>query len=220
MDTPTAPEADLLRPDQDLRRRLALVLDVDDLVEARRLAQTLRPWFGVVKVGLELYLRYGPDVMRQAEKSLLLQVLDHVWKDHLLHLDHLRQGIYLRGYGQKDPLNEYKREAFDLFDALLVELRQMVTQVMMQLEVRIEPPPPPPSQFADAELDGPRGRPGGGVSALARNSAMAMAGAAGVEAGSMAIDPDDPSTWGRVSRNAPCPCGSGKKYKACHGSLV
>ncbi|WP_191058226.1 preprotein translocase subunit SecA [Geminicoccus harenae] len=206
----------------DVRRYLALDLPVAEWAKeegiaeeeiVRRLSEAADAHYAA-KVE-----RYGPDVMRQAEKSLLLQVLDHVWKDHLLHLDHLRQGIYLRGYGQKDPLNEYKREAFDLFDALLVELRQMVTQVMMQLEVRIEPPPPPPTQFADTELDAPRGR-SGGVSALARNSAMAMAGAAGVEAGSMAIDPDDPSTWGRVSRNAPCPCGSGKKYKACHGSLV
>jgi preprotein translocase subunit SecA len=206
----------------DVRRYLALDLPVADWAKeegiadeeiVRRLTEAADAHYAA-KVE-----RYGPEVMRQAEKSLLLQVLDHVWKDHLLHLDHLRQGIYLRGYGQKDPLNEYKREAFDLFDALLVELRQMVTQVMMQLEVRIEPPPPPPTQFADAGLDAPRGRQGG-VSALARNSAMAMAGAAGVEAGSMAIDPDDPSSWGRVSRNAPCPCGSGKKYKACHGSLV
>ncbi|HWL71056.1 MAG TPA: preprotein translocase subunit SecA [Geminicoccus sp.] len=206
----------------DVRRYLALDLPVADWAKeegiadeeiVRRLTEAADAHYAA-KVE-----RYGPDVMRQAEKSLLLQVLDHVWKDHLLHLDHLRQGIYLRGYGQKDPLNEYKREAFDLFDALLLELRQMVTQVMMQLEVRIEPPPPPPTQFASAEPEAGRGRPGGGVSALARNTAMAMAGAS-AEAASLAIDPDDPSTWGRISRNAPCPCGSGKKYKACHGSLV
>jgi preprotein translocase subunit SecA len=152
---------------------------------------------------------YGPEVMRQAEKSLILQVLDHVWKDHLLHLDHLRQGIYLRGYGQKDPLNEYKREAFDLFDTMLSELRQTVTQVMMQVQIRMAnaaPPEPPPA-----------------VQAAARAPAMAMAMAASAEdqeSETAGVDSADPSTWGRVSRNAPCPCGSGKKFKACHGRFT
>ena len=85
--------------------------------------------------------------MRMAEKSLLLQILDHLWKEHLLHLDHLRQGIHLRGYAQRDPLNEYKREAFDLFEAMLTNLRQTVTQVLSHLEVRMQPP-----------ADGRRGR--------------------------------------------------------------
>ena len=77
-----------------------------------------------------------------AEKSLLLQILDHLWKEHLLHLDHLRQGIHLRGYAQRDPLNEYKREAFDLFEAMLTNLRQTVTQVLSHLEVRMQQPEP------------------------------------------------------------------------------
>ena len=81
-----------------------------------------------------------------AEKSLLLQILDHLWKEHLLHLDHLRQGIHLRGYGQRDPLNEYKREAFALFEGLLTNLRQTVTQVITHLEVRTQP-----QQVATAE---------------------------------------------------------------------
>ena len=82
--------------------------------------------------------------MRMAEKSLLLQILDQIWKDHLLHLDHLRQGINLRAYAQRDPLNEYKREAFDLFEAMLANLRQTVTQVLSHLEVRMQQPEPPP----------------------------------------------------------------------------
>ena len=157
---------------------------------------------------------YGPELMRQAEKSLLLQVLDHNWKEHLLHLDHMRQGIYLRGYGQKDPLNEYKREAFDLFDKLLSDLRQAITQVMMQLQIRIQEPPPEPA-MAEAVAGGPRGGGGGNAAAPARMLAMA-----GGPAGQQQVDPDDMSTWGRVGRNAPCPCGSGKKYKNCHGALV
>ncbi|MEL0020811.1 MAG: preprotein translocase subunit SecA, partial [Rickettsiales bacterium] len=81
---------------------------------------------------------YGAELMRLAEKSLLLQLLDQTWKEHLLALDHLRQGIGLRAYGQKDPLNEYKREAFDMFEAMLVGLRETVTSVMCHLEMSID----------------------------------------------------------------------------------
>ncbi len=146
-------------------------------------------------------VQYGEPVVRMAEKSLLLQILDHLWKEHLLHLDHLRQGIHLRGYGQKDPLNEYKSEAFTLFEAMLANLRLTVTQVLSHLEIRMapeEPPAPPPEPARPA----------------ARKRAMAMAGA-GAD-----LDPNDPASWGKVPRNAPCPCGSGKKYKQCHGRLV
>src|SRR6185437_16146827 len=85
---------------------------------------------------------YGPDLMRMAEKSLLLQLLDQTWKDHLLSLDHLRQGINLRAYAQRDPLNEYKREAFELFEGMLVHLRDQVASVLSHIELRFEPPPP------------------------------------------------------------------------------
>src|SRR5947209_6958819 len=85
---------------------------------------------------------YGPELMRMAEKSLLLQLLDQTWKDHLLSLDHLRQGINLRAYAQRDPLNEYKREAFELFEAMLANLRQHVTSVLSHVELRVQPAPP------------------------------------------------------------------------------
>jgi preprotein translocase subunit SecA len=146
-------------------------------------------------------VNYGEPVVRMAEKSLLLQVLDHLWKEHLLHLDHLRQGIHLRGYGQRDPLNEYKREAFALFEAMLANLRFTTTQVLSHLEIR----PPQPAEPAPAAAAPP-----------ARQRVMAMAGGDG---GEEEIDPGDPSTWGKVPRNAPCPCGSGKKFKQCHGRL-
>ena len=81
--------------------------------------------------------------MRMAEKSLLLQFLDHIWKDHLLQLDHLRQGINLRAYAQRDPLNEYKREAFELFEAMLANLREQVTGALSHLEMRMDAPPEP-----------------------------------------------------------------------------
>src|SRR6185437_11453856 len=81
---------------------------------------------------------YGADIMRMAEKSLLLQILDQNWKEHLVQLDHLRQGINLRAYAQRDPVNEYKREAFELFSGMLVELRETVTRVLANVELRIQ----------------------------------------------------------------------------------
>ncbi len=150
--------------------------------------------------------QYGEAIMRAAEKSILLQVLDHLWKEHLLHLDHLRQGIHLRGYGQRDPLNEYKREAFALFEAMLANLRLTVTQVLAHLEIRVAEPEPEP----EPEPAKPRPR------TRARARAVAMAGANGPDS---EVDPSDPSSWGKVGRNQPCPCGSGRKYKHCHGRL-
>jgi preprotein translocase subunit SecA len=145
----------------------------------------------------------GPDTMRSAEKSLLLQILDHLWKEHLLQLDHLRQGIHLRGFGQRDPLNEYKREAFGLFEAMLANLRQTVTQVLAQMEIRA-PAAPEPATAPQATAE-------------RREPAMAMAGA---ETAAPAVDAGRQESWGKVPRNAPCPCGSGKKYKQCHGKLA
>jgi preprotein translocase subunit SecA len=148
---------------------------------------------------------FGPDLMRQVEKSVLLQLLDQHWKDHLLHLDHLRQAIYLRAYAQKDPLNEYKREAFNLFEAMLGRLRESVVGLLARVEVRVEAPPEPelpPMQAVHAD-------PQTGENEFDAEAA-APAG----------VNPNDPSTFKGTPRNAPCPCGSGKKYKHCHGSVV
>ena len=161
----------------------------------------------------------GPELMRMVEKSLLLQVFDQVWKEHLLALDHLRQGIGLRAYGQRDPLNEYKSEAFVLFNAMLAELRERVTSLLMRVELRNDAPPPMPEPVRVMDMRHPD------ADAAADAMALEMAGvggawAPGPSAGlpqEAAVDPQDPSTWGRVSRNAQCPCGSGKKYKHCHG---
>ncbi|MEC8744642.1 MAG: preprotein translocase subunit SecA [Pseudomonadota bacterium] len=124
----------------------------------------------------EKAIRFSPDVMRMAEKSLLLQVLDQLWKEHLLQLEQLRQGISLRAYAQKDPLNEYKREAFFMFDGMLDRLRQTVTMALSHVEIR------PPEEQAAAQAA-----------------------------------PDSAEPAQKISRNAPCPCGSGRKYKHCHG---
>ena len=134
----------------------------------------------------EKAVRIGPDTMRMAEKSLLLQVLDQQWKQHLLSLEQLRQGISLRAYAQKDPLNEYKREAFTMFEGLLASLRETVTMVLSHVEVR---QPEPETQAGDQPSEAPR-------------QPAAMPGNR------------------KVSRNEPCPCGSGKKFKHCHGKLT
>ncbi len=162
----------------------------------------------------------GPDLMRYVEKSLLLQTLDAVWKEHLLALDHLRQGIGLRAYGQRDPLNEYKSEAFGLFNAMLDELKERVTALLARVELGPEAPPEPvfqPApqhtlQYSDPAASAPYA---GGDVLEAERPRMAL----GVQAAT-AIDPANPATWRDTPRNAPCPCGSGKKYKHCHGRIA
>ncbi|SEH34224.1 preprotein translocase subunit SecA [Magnetospirillum fulvum] len=150
----------------------------------------------------------GAETMRMVEKSLLLQLLDQVWKDHLLQLDHLRQGISLRAYAQRDPLNEYKREAFNLFEAALDDLREKVTSVLAHVELRVGDPD------LDQALE-PRG------SAKAQESRQDPAEIlAGASPGAVGFDSNNPASWNAVSRNAPCPCGSGRKFKHCHGGAV
>jgi preprotein translocase subunit SecA len=151
---------------------------------------------------------FGPNVMRQVEKSILLQLLDQHWKEHLLHLDQLRQAIGLRAYAQKDPLNEYKREAFNLFEAMLSRLREAVVGLLAKVGIRMEPPPPPPPQFEAIHAD-----PQTGENEFAQADAE-------LAARNRRMDPNNPASWKGTPRNAPCPCGSGKKYKHCHGSVV
>ena len=177
--------------------------------------------------------QYGPEVWRQVEKSVLMQLFDQNWKDHLLHLDHLRQGIGLRAYGQKDPLNEYKREAFNLFSDLLTGLRESVVNVLATVQLRMEPPPTPEPSGQTP----PMPQPSGQMQEIHEDPALAAAmaddpafdpadpnGGAGVAtlqrpSVNPKVDPNDPATWGKVSRNASCPCGSGKKFKHCHGRV-
>ncbi|MDX1975345.1 MAG: preprotein translocase subunit SecA [Rickettsiales bacterium] len=132
--------------------------------------------------------KYGEPLMRMAEKRILLQTLDQLWKDHLLTLDHLRQGIHLRGYGQRDPLNEYKQEAFSLFEQLLHQMREMTISRLSHLEIHVEAPPP--------AMPAPKRK-------MFENRGEEV----------------DKSATPKVGRNEPCPCGSGKKYKHCHGAL-
>jgi preprotein translocase subunit SecA len=171
---------------------------------------------------------YGPEIMRLAEKSLLLQILDQQWKEHLLHLDHLRQGINLRAYGQRDPLNEYKREAFGMFEEMLNHLRETVTGVLMHVELRVNAPetlaPHAPQQMQEVHPDadplGGLGEPAPAAANGAEEPRRQRPVTSRKAATGNGLDPNDPSTWGRVSRNAACPCGSGKKFKHCHGAVT
>ena len=184
--------------DQEIRERLT---DITDRLMAEKAANV------------------GPDVMRMVEKSLVLQLLDQTWKEHLLTLDHLRQGIGLRAYAQRDPLNEYKREAFDLFEQMLDGLRDRVTTVLAQVQFQHAPEEEdfqrPEQEMHEGRVDPamqdgavPAGdEEGGQVTPISNRQASAE------------IDPNNPDTWGRVPRNSPCPCGSGKKYKHCHGKV-
>jgi preprotein translocase subunit SecA len=179
---------------------------------------------------------YGEEIMRSLEKQILLMVLDKQWKDHLLTLDHLRHGIFLRAYGQRDPLNEYKREAFELFEEMLGEVRDEVTMLLSRIELQAAEPEATLVPRARQVMHEGRQDPalaGAGAGAGAEAMALEEVGAgAGPGLGppppprpvmtrqaAAKIDPNDPATWGKVPRNAPCPCGSGRKYKHCHGKL-
>jgi preprotein translocase subunit SecA len=169
--------------------------------------------------------------MRQIEKMVLLQTLDHLWREHLVTLEHLRQVIGFRSYGQRDPLNEYKSESFHLFETMLANLREAVTGQLMHIQglphedqELLEPVELPPMHARHID-------PFTGEDELAMaDAALSAEGRADVRASgpdrrmplqtrksTSALDPKDPATWGKVARNAPCPCGSGKKYKHCHG---
>jgi preprotein translocase subunit SecA len=172
----------------------------------------------------------GDANFRQIEKMVLLQTLDHLWREHLVTLEHLRQVIGFRAYGQRDPLNEYKSEAFVLFEAMLANLREAVTGQLMHVElaspddqIGLQPIELPEMQahhadpftgldelaLADAAIAA-EGRPPSGPAPDRRPPLQ-------TRKSTTAANPTDPATWGRVARNALCPCGSGKKYKHCHG---
>jgi preprotein translocase subunit SecA len=169
--------------------------------------------------------RNTAEAMRYVEKQVILQSLDHLWREHLVTLDHLRQVIGWRGMAQRDPLNEYKSEAFELFQKLIVQWHEAVTSQMMRIEVRFQAPtpePPPPMQFQHAEPGSGDIEPPLGES-LDHNPFAGVAIAATASASAVAVaerDPNDPATWGKIGRNELCPCGSGKKFKHCHGQLA
>ena len=147
----------------------------------------------------------GAELMAYVEKQILLQALDHLWREHLVTLDHLRQVIGWRGYAQRDPLNEYKAEAFELFDELIGSLREHVTAQLVRIEVTVAPEPLQPVLGESHHADPHTGEDEEALAGLAFQKA----------ANPYPVQRPD----GRVGRNDPCPCGSGKKYKHCHGAL-
>jgi preprotein translocase subunit SecA len=165
--------------------------------------------------------QWTPDVMRYVEKSILLQTLDHLWREHLVMLDHLRQVIGLRGYGQRDPLNEYKAEAFNLFEAMIANLREAVTAQLMRVEIVPQPPEDDAQQLPHMEAHKVNATTGEDEFAYSEAGYEAsFANAPVAQAAAVDRNPNDPATWGKVGRNENCPCGSGKKYKHCHGRFA
>jgi preprotein translocase subunit SecA len=160
---------------------------------------------------------FGSELMKVGRKRLLLQTLDHLWKDHLHSLDHLRSGIHLRGYGQRDPLSEYKQEAFSLFEGMLAQLRELVTERLAHLQLRLEIDPQTLAAMQrQQQMEESRQDPALVAHDVSDDSSRTV-GLGRVNPEDR--NPTDPSTWGRVGRNEDCPCGSSKKYKHCHGTL-
>ncbi|MCK1740259.1 preprotein translocase subunit SecA [Bradyrhizobium sp. 139] len=197
---------------EELKRVLDLDLPVEDWAKEEGIAdeellariETRADEHMAAKVG-----QWGPDVMRYVEKTILLQTLDHLWREHLIMLDHLRQVIGLRGYGQRDPLQEYKTEAFNLFQEMSAHLREAVTAQLMRVEIV------PPEQEAPMlpQMEAHKLDPNTGEDEMALASITL-----GAQATDAALrDPKNPASWGKIGRNEDCPCGSGKKYKHCHG---
>jgi preprotein translocase subunit SecA len=219
---------------EDCRRLLGLDLPIKEWVQEEGIADEEiieRITEASDRQAAAKVAQYGAEIWRMAEKSLLLQILDQTWKDHLLTLDHLRQGIGLRAYAQRDPLNEYKQEAFSMFEAMLSGLREQVTQLLTHIELRLNEAEDETLRHREQETHESRQDP----------AFAGMAPAADAEEGLEALpdplgdpeaaaklgtlrhakfDQDDPATWSRTGRNAPCPCDSGKKYKQCHGKLA
>lgn len=208
----------------DTNRLFALQLPIiswaneDEITEheiLRRLAQAAD------EAALEKEGKYGAEIMRSAEKTILLRVLDQCWKDHLLMLDHLRQGIQLRAYAQSNPLNEYKHEAFILFQEMMSKLREETILLISHLEMQV----PDPSVFdrvLSEEINFDKFEeqtPDWAESDIEAERSSAAIKVFPKTKKTVSVDLNKPSTWKNTPRNAPCPCGSGKKYKHCHGSI-
>ena len=177
--------------------------------------------------------KYGAQVMNQVEKTLLLRTLDQLWRDHIITVEQLRQVIHLRGYGQRDPLNEYKTEGYNLFESMVNRLRENVTAQVMRVEVQMrdaselmELPDEDELPMMEAHhIDALTGEDDAGAEEgrllIDMNQPRRKPVPPEAEAkAAPAIDPKDPTTWGKVARNNPCPCGSGKRYKHCHGKYA
>ncbi len=201
----------------DILTKLNLALPVDEWAKEEGIAEEefeARIKEAADKAAAEKAERFGPQIMTYIEKSVIMQSLDNLWREHLVNLDHLRSVVGFRGYAQRDPLNEYKTEGFELFQALLANLREVVITQLMRVEiVREAPPEPELPPMTGVHIDGTTGENDFDENAWAEHQQDERIIPAGER------DPADPTTWGKVSRNESCPCGSGKKYKHCHGAF-
>jgi preprotein translocase subunit SecA len=196
----------------DVANFLDLDMPVEDWVKEEGIAEDdirARLTEAADKAAGEKAERFGPEIMHYVERSVILQTLDGLWREHIVNLDHLRSVIGFRGYAQRDPLQEYKAEAFELFQALLNNLRQAVTAQLSRVELVQQPQQPEPPIMHGHHLDASTGE----------DEFIRIAPAIDVTVAPESRDPDRPETWGRVGRNEACPCGSGKKYKHCHGAF-
>jgi preprotein translocase subunit SecA len=194
----------------DVREHLGLDIPVADWAKEEGIADDeIRE--RLMKAGDETYAarteKNTPDLQKYIEKQVVLEELDKLWREHIVTLDHLRNVIGWRGLAQRDPLNEYKSEAFQLFEELTSRLRQSVTGKLMRIEVMFQPP---------EDVATPQDQAGFGAGELTATPQFA----AEQVVDPAARDPNDPSTWGKVGRNERCPCGTGKKFKHCHGVLA
>ena len=185
---------------QRLRQVIAMDIPVDEWAKEEGIAdEEIRE--RLINGADEIYNskreRFGSEIMLQIEKSILLQTMDHLWREHIIMVDHLRQVIGLRGYGQRDPLNEYKSEGYNLFEAMITRLRELTTNQLMRVEISDAPPPELPSETPLPPMQGHHIDPQTG-----RDDAT-----------------NEMPQYVGVSRNEPCPCGSGKRFKHCHGAL-
>ena len=209
---------------EGVRQNLNLDLPIEEWVKEEGIAEeeiTERITKATDAAAADRAGRFGPEVMTYVERSIMLQTLDHLWREHLVNLDHLRSVVGFRGYAQRDPLNEYKSEAFELFQTMLGNLRQAVTAQLMRVELVREaaeaPPPQAPETFGH-HVDGTTGEDDFAEADFGGASVSVLADSRTVAAEQR--DPNNPTTWGKVGRNEPCPCGSGKKYKHCHGAFA
>lgn len=202
---------------QDIATKLNLDLPVDEWAKEEGIAEEefeARIKEAADKVAADKAERFGPQIMTYVEKSVIMQSLDNLWREHLVNLDHLRSVVGFRGYAQRDPLNEYKSEAFELFQSMLANLREVVVSQLMRVEIVREAPPEPELPVMDGRhIDGTTGENDFDEAAWAEHQQDERTVPASER------DPADPRTWGKVSRNEACPCGSGKKYKHCHGAF-
>ncbi len=206
---------------EDVRKTFAMDLPVAAWAGEEGVDEEIvtdRLYAEVDKAMAQKVVKYGVDTMRQVEKQILLQSIDKGWREHLLTMEHLRSVVGLRGYAQRDPLNEYKTEAFTLFEHLLNDLRSTVTNQLAHVQIMTqEEQQAMIAQMQNAAAQQQAAAGGESPQSPAGNGAKpATKPPAGLDRG---IDPSDEKTWSNLGRNEPCPCGSGKKYKHCHGKV-